>query len=293
MAVDSPIYRLVPRQRYDTFASPESRVFQAEQQESMKRSAKQMPSQAEQDAEVIKQRKSRRAKSDKLREKAMPKSAQELADRTADLGDVFRLFPNEADSFLDEWLNPMVAIGNMAASLGRAPLSVQQGNYGDAAMAVATPLAIGAAEALVAPVAKSAGQYITTQTPVRDAYKLNPFAYTGNTDMLYRGVGAEGMQDAMNIGYFRARPDVPKEYFPNSTLRMDKSFGDVTYWSPDPNVARTYSDVIAEVPSNVANFKNRYKKSDWSKLTSQQIPVEKARFVEPHWLYGLREISRK
>jgi hypothetical protein len=46
--------------------------------------------------------------------------------------------------YIPDWLNPLVGIGDMASGLGAAPYNIQQGNYGSAALGVASPLAVGA-----------------------------------------------------------------------------------------------------------------------------------------------------
>lgn len=97
--------------------------------------------------------------------RSKPFSSQQLADETQAIGDKLRLFPNDPDNVFDEYLNPGVFIGNLASHLGRVPLNIQQGNYGDAAMAFAEPLALGAAETVVAPWLKKAGKYLSSKMP--------------------------------------------------------------------------------------------------------------------------------
>ena len=72
----------------------------------------------------------------------------------------------------------------------------------------ATGEAIGAGVKAAAPYVKPAMnkaiQYITTQTPLRDAYKLNPFAFKANPNSAYRMIGGkEGFEDAIESGVFR------------------------------------------------------------------------------------------
>lgn len=51
---------------------------------------------------------------------------QQLADKTQAIGDKFRLYPEDPNSFFDEYFNPGVLIGDMASGIGRAPLRAQQ-----------------------------------------------------------------------------------------------------------------------------------------------------------------------
>lgn len=95
--------------------------------------------------------------------------------------------------FLPNWIDPFYAIGSMASLLGAMPYNIQQGNYGQAAMSVAAPLAFGALAGLgttstgqfVNNIANpiplnNLGNYLTTQTPLRNAYKINPRALKEN-----------------------------------------------------------------------------------------------------------------
>lgn len=97
---------------------------------------------ARKDAEELQRRKQAIKTSKEARNK--PFSVQNLADESGAIGDKFRMFPNDPDSFIDEYINPGVMVGNMASGLGRVPLNLQEGNYGEAAMSVAQPLVSGA-----------------------------------------------------------------------------------------------------------------------------------------------------
>jgi len=125
---------------------------------------------AQRDAQELARRKqaiqaSQAAASKPLRKRLTPEN---LAQETGATGDKLRFFPNDPDSFIDEYLNPFKMIGDMASGLGRIPLNIKQGNYGQAAMSVATPLVVGATAGLGA---KSAGQFVNNLA--------NPLAGTG------------------------------------------------------------------------------------------------------------------
>jgi len=78
----------------------------------------------------------------------LPLTPQNLAIETQAIGDKLRFFPNApSDSFkgvVDDYLNPFKMIGDMASGLGSVPYNIQQGNYGQAALAVGIPLGVGA-----------------------------------------------------------------------------------------------------------------------------------------------------
>lgn len=263
----------------------------ATRQQRMNEEARNTPSEDEQ---ILADRKQRKKIAESARERTgqWTTNPKDLYERSLDMGDVFRLFPNDPNSVIDDYLNPMVAIGGMAGGLERIPYNVQQGNYGEAALDLATPIFAGALEKAAEIARPMVGKYLTTQTPLANAYKLNPYAYAGSPGMMYRGVGREGMADAIGTGYFRAKPNVAVEYFPGTKLPMQKDFTGATYWTPNVNVARKYADVIAEVPEFTAEFVNRYgPNKSWSQLTNDKIFVDDARFYVPHWLHGLKRID--
>jgi hypothetical protein len=53
---------------------------------------------------------------------------------------------------------------------------------------------------------KNAGEYLTTKTPLKNAYKYNPWAFKPNSEAYYRVLGKEGVNDALESGIIRANP---------------------------------------------------------------------------------------
>lgn len=132
--------------------------------------------------------------------------------------------------------------------------------------------AIGALEAasiimpageLVGQGLKAAGKYLTEQTALKNAYKLNPKAFIPNPEAYYRGIGKAGYKDALESNTLRV----------NQNPQWDDAFGrkfDPSTQSPYffkgnnfEGVKAYNSDVIAELTdhemksrtfSNVANF---------------------------------------
>ena len=95
---------------------------------------------------------------------------QNVADAASGLGDKARLFPNDAHSFVDEYLNPGVMIGNMGSSLGSAPLQAKQSNsYLPYVTSIGAPLVAGALGGIGA---KSTGQFANNM--VNPLAGLNP-----------------------------------------------------------------------------------------------------------------------
>lgn len=111
--------------------------------------------QAKKDQQVLAERKARLEKSKQA--KGKPISAQQIADESGAIGDKFRIFPEDAASFVDDYINPGVWLGNMASGLGRVPLNLQEGNYGQAAVDIGMPLLVGRLAGIGA---KNTGQFV-------------------------------------------------------------------------------------------------------------------------------------
>ena len=128
------------------------------------------------------------------------------------------------------------------------------------------------------------------------AHKLNPKAYHYNLpkDVMWRGLGKEGMEDAVESGLFRAKQNVIPEYYPGSKLQINKSFGENPYFTPKFNTAATYGDnFIAEVPRDVANWRNRYGRGKtWSQVADRPIPIDQGRILQKDWLKGYKEVPK-
>lgn len=72
-------------------------------------------------------------------------------------------------AYIPDILNPAMMLGDLASGLGRVPLNIQQGNYGQAALNIGMPLAIGAFAGLGA---KTTGQFVNNL--------VNPLAGIGS-----------------------------------------------------------------------------------------------------------------
>lgn len=65
---------------------------------------------------------------------------------------------------------------------------------------------LGAAAPIVKEAVKDAGRYLTEETALKNAYKLNPYAFKPNSEAYYRMIGKEGYADALESGVIRAKP---------------------------------------------------------------------------------------
>jgi hypothetical protein len=99
------------------------------------------------------------------------------------------------------------------------------------------------------------------------------------------------MEDALQSRVFRAKQDVPVEYFPGKTFRASKSFGTNPYFTPKFKTAADYGDnFIAEVPIGSANWRNRYKNKPWSQIADKQISIDEGRILQKDWLKGYKPV---
>lgn len=189
--------------------------------------------------------------------------------------------------------------------------------------------AIGALEAasiimpageLVGQGLKAAGKYLTEQTALKNAYKLNPKAFIPNPEAYYRGIGKAGYKDALESNTLRV----------NQNPQWDDAFGrkfDPSTQSPYffkgnnfEGVKAYNSDVIAELTdhemksrtfSNVANFGKVEGDVGYIPPVYQpakqvgslgkfkviekvnQVPVgENTRFLKKDWWQGYKEVPK-
>jgi len=141
-----------------------------------------------------------------------------------------------------------------------------------------------------------ASKFLTEETALKNAYKINPWAYQYNLpkDVMYRGIGEAGMKDAIESGIFRAKPNVEVVYSPGTNLRLSKQFNNA-YYSPKFNIADRYGEgYIAEVPKSASSWGQRYKgKKDWSQIARRDIPTIEGRILQKDWLQGYKEPPKK
>ena len=236
-------------------------------------------------------------------------SSQDMADETGAIGDKISLqnLPY-VGKYIPDFLDATGMIGNMASGLGRIPLNLEKGNYGQAALDVAIPLGVGT---LAGVSANTTGEFINNiVNPLAgtgqiidnigikylpNAYKLNPYAFKPNPEMMYRGIGKEGMEDALESGVFRAKQNVAPVMDETGRFDMSKQFQG-TYYSPKFNTADQYgAGYIAEVPKDATDFRLRYKgkgNKTWSQIADENIPIEKGKILKKDWLKGYKEVPK-
>lgn len=133
------------------------------------------------------------------------------------------------------------------------------------------------------------GKYLTRNTALKNAYKINPFALNlekklANENVMIRGLGEEGLKDALNSKLLKS-PDLND---PN------------IYWTDKFNVANNYAGyegnkTFATYPKTEPVFSDRYAgdmsaMNEWIQKSSY-LPTDKANFYKQHWLKGYKEVN--
>lgn len=206
--------------------------------------------QQKKDAQIVADRKKRMAASIEARKR--PFSAQQLADETQAIGDKFRLFPNDAHSFIDDYLNPGVLIGNLATNMGRVPLNIQQGNYGQAALDVATPALLGATEVLAAPYINKGLSNANTQIARR-------FGVNIGEELQKAG---KRVVDETKFGLKRNIRRITPGYIDRKNISINKGNQWTHDWYSDPLSQERYNNWV-EKPSLVYTPKGALEQSNF------------------------------
>jgi hypothetical protein len=143
---------------------------------------------------------------------------------------------------------------------------------------------------LVGKGAKAAGKYLTEKTALKNAYKLNPYAFKPTEGMMYRGIGKEGMEDAVQSGLFRAKQNVTPTSIGNfnTTRQFSKA-----YYTPRFDIADQYGQgFIAEVPREASGWGKRYGTKEWSQIAQRDIPVTEGKVLQKDWLQRYKEVPK-
>ena len=109
--------------------------------------------------------------------------------------------------------------------------------------------------------------------------------------MMYRGIGKEGMEDALQSGLFRAKQDVTPTSIGdfNTTRQFSKA-----YYSPRFDIADYYGKgYIAEVPREASGWGKRYGTKEWSQIAQKDIPITEGKVLQKDWLKRYKEVSKK
>jgi hypothetical protein len=160
--------------------------------------------------------------------------------------------------------------------------------------------------AKIAKGAQQLGKYLTEETALRNAYKLNPFVFKPNPEAYYRGIGRSGLDEALERGVIGGRPN--------------SSFGEDVYMSSMFDVAKKHSSdyynvfnknfwkkgvdktgYIAEIPRKSLTNPNNptpynigtvdYPAYYHEFVNKKPIPLNEVKLLKQDWLRGYKPIE--
>jgi hypothetical protein len=140
------------------------------------------------------------------------------------------------------------------------------------------------------------GKFNEGFSPIKETlYKYNPWKFKPQEGtMMYRGIGEEGMKDALQSGVFRAKQlDYPEGRSLAEKVTTPKQFGRA-FFSPSFSTADRYGQgYIAEVPISSAEWTKRYGNKNWSQMASKNIPIDEGKILKKDWLFGYKQVKPK
>lgn len=235
-------------------------------------------------------------------------SSQDMADETGAIGDKISLqnLPY-VGKYIPNFLDATGMIGNMASGLGRIPLNLEKGNYGQATLSVAMPLGFGA---LAGVSANTTGEFINNivnplagtgdlmnnlgNKYLPNAYKLNPWALKENPEMLLYRARPVGQNPDMNMAaQLKAKEAAgePLKWYQKNLLNpqtnpeiiaREKYYG--RWFEKDPNRLDFYIDPgrrnFAD-EETIEILRTKLPKSDAAKLNASQFDDAKLLSLSP------------
>jgi hypothetical protein len=152
--------------------------------------------------------------------------------------------------------------------------------------------------------ATKAGKYLTEETALKNAYKLNPWAFKPNPEAYYRGIGKSGYDDAIESGVLRT----PQGSRFGDDLYLSDKFSEAEYYA-DNKLPWTITDdgtvvsdlikskgidterYIAEIPKAKVNAKPYYI-NDSQFITNEKVRLNDVKLLKQDWLKGYKEVSK-
>lgn len=263
----------------------------------------------------------KKADDEVARRKALiDKSNKEGGFKNSAVAEKMRLFPESAGGWgevFDDYINlPRVLIGESADKLGHAKTAKEY------AAAIATPIAIGAAGynpiENIPNMIKNTGKFLTEQTPLKNTYKLNPYAEKlANPNNSYRVAGRDSYNDFLNTGTVRSvAPSASLEELstmtmlekfkaigrPTSFPSFQKGFADtrylpkeggVVYETSVPTFKRGEINPVTGETIRGRHYAHRPIDMKTGK-TITELPASDVKVFEgkPNWLQGYKEIPK-
>jgi hypothetical protein len=202
----------------------------------------------------------------KLADKARKEDAtiENMALRASVLGDRMRFFPNE-NNIIDD-LNPLRYIGDLAGNVGQIPLNIKEGDYSQAALNLATPMAMGAIGGIGT---QNTGQFVNNL--------INPLADI--SDKLLKKQSVQKFLENPRFDLGR------KEFLPESLSFDYQDLG-------DENFAVLLRDPNNKIQANLSLFKEY---EDWYKpgIISVKENLQGHKIQDILYQKGIEEVRKK
>ena len=152
---------------------------------------------------------------------------------------------------------------------------------------------------LAKPALEAAGKYLTEETALKNAYKLNPYAFKPNPESYYRMIGDEGLADLQNVGYIRSNPNTfyaDKHPFFSKGYPIDGRIGKSVVED-----SKYLGNNMIEVGGN-NEIGNRFVKNRWADaapdpnifVARDKIGINNPnlKVYEKDWLKGYKEVPK-
>jgi hypothetical protein len=199
--------------------------------------------------------------------------------------------------------NALGALGATDAIVNRLPEipgQLSRGEYMDAAVNAATGALDLYGAGMVSPLLKSAksaageaGKYLTTQTPLKNTYKYNPWAFKSNPEAYYRMIGDEGYADALQSGVIRANQKIPLADNGEPFGGMTTPEFDVPYFSKGRPWDETYQGPYMIEAKNVPmQGRSAYPETAYVPQNTIMSTDPNLNFYRQDWLQGYRQINK-
>lgn len=154
--------------------------------------------------------------------------------------------------------------------------------------------------------------YIATKTIVKDIHKLNPTSFKPKDGMMYRGIAEQGLQDAIETGYFNSpRENCPTTYWAESSNFIVAERASSSIVEIEPSVVVPSEDgigfsfsggkwrdgkkVIAEYPDKddlfQVEYKGKNKEIKDNFRCDELLPISGGKIYIQHWLQGYKEVN--
>ena len=134
-------------------------------------------------------------------------STENYAIANSAIGDKLRF--SAEPNIVDDYLNPFAMIGDMASGLATVPDNLKKGNYGQAALAVAAPLATGALASIGA---NNTGQFVNNLINPLPDIKLKKLEAPKNLDNFLKKLDEKTLKpNYLNEGVLTSAKTIEKE----------------------------------------------------------------------------------